>query len=155
MAEISRDLRLHLDRVLPAPRPLVFRMHADPELFARWWGPKGFSAPNVELDVRPGGRYRVEMQPPEGDPFYLSGEFREVDPPARLAYTFAWEDPDPDDRETMVVFALRDLDGSTQVTVDQGPFATEARLALHEEGWTETLDRLAELITSQEWPEQR
>ena len=35
------------------------------------------------------------MQPPEGDPFYLTGEFREVDPPARLAYTFVWEDPIP------------------------------------------------------------
>ena len=47
------------------------------------------------------GRYRIEMQPPEGDAFYLIGEVREVDPPARLAYTFIWEDPDPDDVETL------------------------------------------------------
>ena len=95
MAATSGELTLHLERVVPAPRPFVFRMHSDPELFAQWWGPKGFSAPSVELDVRVGGRYRIAMQPPEGDRFYLSGEFREVDPPARLAYTFRWEDPDP------------------------------------------------------------
>ena len=153
MAATSGELTLHLERVLPAPRALVFRMHSDPELFAQWWGPKGFSAPSVDLDVRVGGRYRIAMQPPEGDRFYLSGEFREVDPPARLAYTFRWEDPDPDDRETMVVFSLRDLGGSTELTVDQGPFATEERRALHEQGWTETVDRLTELLTSRQWPE--
>jgi uncharacterized protein YndB with AHSA1/START domain len=153
MAATSGELMLHLERVLLAPRPLVFRMHSDPELFAQWWGPKGFSAPSVELDVRVGGHYRIAMQPPEGDRFFLSGKFREVDPPARLAYTFRWEDPDPDDRETMVVFSLRDLGGSTELTVDQGPFATEGRRALHEQGWTETVDRLTELITSREWPE--
>jgi uncharacterized protein YndB with AHSA1/START domain len=47
------------------------------------------------------------MQPPEGDSFYLTGEFREVDPPARLAYTFVWEDPDPDDVATLVVLEFR------------------------------------------------
>jgi uncharacterized protein YndB with AHSA1/START domain len=51
-------------------------------------GPKGFSAPEVELDVRVGGRYRIEMQPLEGNGFFILGEFRQVDPPTRLAYTF-------------------------------------------------------------------
>lgn len=152
MAATSGELALHLQRVLPAARPFVFGLHTDPELLARWWGPKGFSAPSVELDVRVGGRYRIEMQPPEGDRFFLSGEFREVDPPSRLAYTFRWEDPDPDDRETVVVLSLRDLGDSTELTVDQGPFATEGRRALHEQGWTETLDRLADMITTREWP---
>ncbi len=67
------------------------------------------------------------MQPPEGDLFYLQGEFREVDPPRRLAYTFRWEDPDPDDVETIVTLSLRGLDGSTELTVNQGSFATEPR----------------------------
>ena len=53
------------------------------------------------------------MQPPDGDVFHLSGVFREVDPPVRLAYTFRWEEPDPDDRETMVTLSLRDLGEST------------------------------------------
>ena len=145
----SDELTLHLVRVLPAPRPRVFRAHTDPDVLAKWWGPKGFTAPDIELDLRVGGRYRIAMQPPEGDLFYLSGEFREVDPPSRLAYTFRWEDPDPDDRETVVTFSLRDRGESTEVTVDQGVFATEARQALHVQGWTETLDRLEELMVSE------
>ena len=89
------------------------------------------------------------MQPPDGDPFHLTGEFREVDPPARLAYTFVWEDPDPDDVETLVVLSYRDLGGSTEVGLRQGPFKTEARHELHRNGWTESFDKLDRLISSQ------
>src|SRR6476660_2136273 len=107
------ELTFLLERVLPASRSLVFRMHAEPDLLAQWWGPKGFTAPSVELDVRVGGRYRIAMQPPEGDRFFLAGEFREVDPGTRLVYTFRWEPPDADDRETVVVVSLRNRGGST------------------------------------------
>lgn len=148
MAGAVNELTLHLERVLPAPRALVFRAHADPDLLAKWWGPKGFSAPSIEFDLRVGGGYRIAMQPSDGVLFYLSGEFLEVDPPARLAYTFRWEDPDPDDRETIVRLSLGDLDESTQVSVDQGVFVTEGRRALHEQGWTESLDRLQELMST-------
>jgi len=142
------ELKLHLERVLPASRSLVFKAHIDPGELAKWWGPKGFTAPNVQLDVRVGGSYRIAMQPPGGDLFCLSGEFREVDPPSRLAYTFRWENPDPEDRETVVTISLRDLGATTELTVDQSVFATERRLALHTQGWTEGLDRLEALVSA-------
>jgi uncharacterized protein YndB with AHSA1/START domain len=88
------------------------------------------------------------MQPPEGDLFHLTGEFREVDPPARLAYTFVWEPPDPDDRETLVTLSFRDVDGSTEVDFKQGVFATKARRALHEQGWRDSFERLQELLSA-------
>ena len=143
-------LSLHLERVLPAPPDVVFRMYAEPELLAQWWGPEGFTSPTIELDLRVGGRYRIAMQPPEGESFVLAGEFRAVNPPTRLVYTFRWEPPDIDDRETVVVFSLRDQGGSTVLTVDQQPFATDARLALHEQGWSESLDRLQRLFTGRD-----
>jgi uncharacterized protein YndB with AHSA1/START domain len=143
-------LTLHLERFLRAPAALVFRMHTEPDLLARWWGPKGFHAPSIELDPRAGGRFRIEMQPPEGDRFFLVGEFRDVEPAARLVYTFRWEDPHPDDRETLVALALRDVGDGTELTVDQGDFATEERRELHEQGWTETLDRLDELLADRD-----
>ena len=123
-------------------------MHAEAELLAKWWGPKGFSTPTIELDVRVGGAYRIAMQPPGGEAFTLSGEFREVERPTRLVYTFRWDPPDPDDRETVAAWSLRDVGAATQLIVDQGSFATEARLAVHQEGWSETLDRLHELISA-------
>jgi uncharacterized protein YndB with AHSA1/START domain len=146
MGELAK-LALHLQRVLPASPSLLFRMHTEPDLLAQWWGPKGFSAPSIELDSRVGGRYRIAMQPPEGELFFVSGEFREVEPATRLVYTFRWEPPDPDDLENVVAFSLQERRASTAVTVDQRPFATEARQTLHEQGWTESLDRLEALIT--------
>ena len=141
-------LTLDMKRVLRAPPALVFRALTEPHELAKWWGPHGFTSPSVEVDLRIGGGYRIEMQPPERDAFYLSGEFREVDPPARLVYTFRWEDPDPDDQETVVTLSFRDLGGSTELVASQGTFAVERRLALHEEGWTDALDRLQELMSS-------
>ena len=102
----SSELALDIKRVLLAPRSLLFKACTEPDELAKWWGPRGFTAPRVEVDLVVGGSYRIAMQPPDGDVFYLSGEFREVDPPAHLAYTFRWEDPDPDDQETVVTLSL-------------------------------------------------
>ncbi len=124
----------------------MFAAHVDPDELAAWWGPRGFTAPQVELDARVGGRYRIAMRPPGGDPFHVSGEFREVAPPTRLVYTFRWEEPTPDDRETLVALSLAERDGATALVVEQGVFATQERRSLHVNGWTETLDRLEELL---------
>ena len=102
----SDELRLEMKRVLAAVPSVAFRAFTDPGELPKWWGPEGFTTPSLEFQPRVGESYRIEMQPPEGDPFYLTGEFREVDPPARLAYTFVWEDPDPDDVETFVALSF-------------------------------------------------
>jgi uncharacterized protein YndB with AHSA1/START domain len=143
---------LHLERALSAPVSTVFSMNTQPELLAQWWGPTGFSVPAVELDVRAGGRYRITMQPPQGDAFFLAGEYREVVEDSSLAYTFRWEPPDPDDRETVVRLSLQDLGNSTALTVDQGNFTTEARRALHVQGWTESIDHLETLLRGPQQP---
>jgi uncharacterized protein YndB with AHSA1/START domain len=144
----SGSLTLRLDRVLPAPRPLVFRACTEPDELAQWWGPHGFTTPEVDLDLRVGGGYRFGMQPPDGELFHLSGEFREIEPPARLVYTFRWEEPDPEDRETLVTMTLQDRGDSTEVALVQSGFATEARRALHVDGWTDCLERLQDLLSS-------
>jgi uncharacterized protein YndB with AHSA1/START domain len=138
---VSR-LILQMTRTLPAHCSRVFSALTEPDELATWWGPNGFTAPSVELDVRVGGGYRIAMQPPEGELFHLAGEFLEVVAPARLRYTFRWEDPDPEDQETIVTLSLEDLGEATVLTFSQGEFATERRRALHEEGWTNSLDRL-------------
>jgi uncharacterized protein YndB with AHSA1/START domain len=140
-------LTLRLREVIPAPRESVWKGLTDPELLSRWWGPHGFTSPSIEQDLRVGGRYRIAMQPPEGEPFHLSGEFRELDPPARLAYTFVWEPPNPDDQETVAALSLTDRGDSTELALEQGPFATEERRALHRDGWTESLEKLKVLFS--------
>jgi uncharacterized protein YndB with AHSA1/START domain len=143
---VGHGLVLRLERTMPAPRAVVYRALTDPEELAKWWGPRGFTAPSVEFDPRVGGSYRIAMQPPDGDLFHLSGEFREVDPPARLAYTFRWDPPDPDDRETLATLSLRDRGERTELLLTQGEFATEERRALHEGGWTDAFERLVGVL---------
>jgi uncharacterized protein YndB with AHSA1/START domain len=144
----SNDLTLELKGEMPASGDRVWQALTEPGELAKWWGPNGFTSPSVELDLRVGGAYRIAMQPPEGELFHLSGEFTEVDPPSRLAYTFVWDPPNPDDRETTAALSLTDLGESTELSLEQGVFATEERLALHRDGWTDSFGRLRELLSS-------
>jgi uncharacterized protein YndB with AHSA1/START domain len=139
---------LELMFLLPGPPEQIFTALTEPAELARWWGPHGFTTPEIELDVRVGGTYRFGMQPPDGDLFYVTGEFVEVDPPRRLVYTFRWEPPDPDDRETTVALTLRDAGQATEIALRHGTFTTPARLALHRDGWTESLEKLREHLVS-------
>jgi uncharacterized protein YndB with AHSA1/START domain len=143
----SERLALHLQRVIHAPPETVFAACIEPERLAEWWGPAGFTTGAIELDVREDGPYRITMQPPDADAFHLRGRFIEVDPPRRLSYTFEWEEPDPDDRKTTVTLTFLDHPEGTKLRLDQGPFATDSRLALHTAGWTETLARLERFLT--------
>ena len=148
MGPRSDGLILELRRLLPQPPPVVFAALSDPRDLREWWGPEGFTVGSLSFPARVGEAYRIEMRPPEGSPFHVSGEFREVDPPARLAYTFAWEEPDPDDVETLVRLSLSDSGTTTEVALAQGAFKTEARRALHRDGWTDSFDKLARLLGS-------
>jgi uncharacterized protein YndB with AHSA1/START domain len=148
MAGRPGELTLELTRALPAGRPAVFAAFSDARELAKWWGPKGFTTPSLEFEPRVGEGYRIEMQPPAGDRFHLTGEFRDVDPPARLAYTFVWEEPDPDDVENLVDLSFRELGESTEVALVQGPFKTEARRALHRDGWTDGFDKLERVMSA-------
>jgi uncharacterized protein YndB with AHSA1/START domain len=143
-----RELTLRMAVVLRARPARVFHALTEPAELSHWWGPHGFEVPHVSLDLRVGGTYRFSMQPPEGELFHLRGEFREIDPPRQLAYTFIWEEPDPDDVETTVVLSLVDLDGETRLSLQHGDFATDERRALHEGGWSDSLERLDALILS-------
>lgn len=133
---------LEQEHVIDAPPERVFALLTEPAELATWWGPHGFTTPEIYLDLRVGGGYRFTMQPPDGEAFHLSGEFLEVDPPNRLSLTFRWDEPVPDDRETVVVLALGPRGGATQVSLSQADFATAERLDLHRSGWDESFEKL-------------
>ena len=82
------------------------------------------------------------MKPPEGDVFGFRGTFVAVEAPRRLAYTFVYEEPDPDDLETLVTVTFEPTDPGTRLILDHGPFKTAPRWDLHRAGWTDTLERL-------------
>ena len=67
-------------------------------------------------------------------------------PPSWLSYTFRWDEPTPDDRETVVELTVDDLGGGALLSLWQGEFATGERLVLHRHGWTDSLDKLSTLL---------
>ena len=130
------------ERVFNAAPERVFGLLTEPAQLAEWWGPYGFTTPEIHLDLRVGGGYRFTMQPPDGEAFHLSGNFLEVHAPNRLSFTFRWDEPDPDDRETVVVLSLSSLGGATKVSLSQAEFATAERLELHRSGWADSFEKL-------------
>ena len=68
--------------------------------------------------------------------------------PSRLAFTFRWDEPVPDDRETVVELSLVGIGGRTTVTLTQGDFATEERLELHRSGWADSFDKLDAVLNA-------
>jgi uncharacterized protein YndB with AHSA1/START domain len=148
MTDATGALVLYLECTLPAPPEEIFRMLTEPSQLVRWWGPHGFTIPAADLNLVAGGRYRFRMAPPEGEPFHLSGEFLEIDPPWRLVFTFRWEEPTPDDRETVADLSLQSGGKGTRLSLSQGPFLTEERVALHRRGWTESFEKLQAVLES-------
>jgi uncharacterized protein YndB with AHSA1/START domain len=144
---LSARLILEMTHVLPAAPAVVFAAFTDPDQLRKWWGPKGFTIASLDFDPVVGKSYRIEMQPPEGDVFFLAGEFLAVEPAAHLACTFVWEDPDPDDVETEVELTFRERDGSTEIGFRQGEFKTEGRYSLHHDGWSDSFEKLQRLLS--------
>jgi len=148
MNGVPGRLALELRCFLDAPPERIFKALTDPAELAKWWGPSGFTTPEIELDLSVGSGYRFGMQPPDGALFHLAGKFLEIDPPSKLAYTFRWEEPDPDDRETVVRLSLSVAADKTGLSLSQSWFATEARLVLHQHGWSDSFQRLSKHIES-------
>jgi uncharacterized protein YndB with AHSA1/START domain len=67
------EQELVLTRVFDAPRELVFKVWTDPKHLARWWGPRGFTNPVCELDLRPGGAILIHMRGPDGTVYPMTG----------------------------------------------------------------------------------
>ena len=130
--------------VVDAPRADVFRAWTDPEELQAWWGPGAFTTPSASVDLRPGGRYELVMQPPGGDTrFVLAGEYREVRPPERLVYTWRWEVGVPDPRESLVTVEFRDLGARTEVVLVHDNFVGPGPLEPYVTGWESGLEKLA------------
>lgn len=144
--EQPENTTLRLTRRLAAPRERVFRAWTSPQALQRWWGPAGFSTPSAEIDLRPGGSFRIAMQPPAGPITYLFGTFREVRPPERLVYTWQSDAAGMSPGETLVTVDFLDWGEETEVVLTHELFpSTEVRDA-HGFGWNGSLDRLADLV---------
>ena len=137
----TKTHELRLTKVVRAPREKVFEAWTSPEWLRRWYGMTDeWTVPVAEVDLRVGGRYRIEMQPPEGDGFDEAGEFLEIVPNERLVFTMtsrAWA-------ETLrVTVELLDHPDGCEVRLTDAGYATADLRDQHAQGWPGWLDRLA------------
>ena len=143
---------LVLTRLISAPRARVFKAWTDPKQFAKWWGPHHFTAPKVKLDARPGGKIEVDMQGPPGSPwekpYPMGGEFREVSPYDRLAFTTSIGGGAVHENLNEVTFA--DEGGKTEMSLAVTVLRTTPEfaksLAGMEQGWSQSLQKLSALL---------
>lgn len=85
------DCEVIMTRVFDAPAALVFEAYTRPEHLQRWMlGADGWTMPVCEMDARAGGSYRFVWRRPSGSEIEVTGEYREVAPPARLVMTESW-----------------------------------------------------------------
>src|SRR5205809_3469040 len=88
---LPSDTEILMTRVFDAPRSLVFETHSKAEHLRRWWGPRRYEMPVCEIDFRPGGAWRMVHRGEDGAEHGFRGEFREIEPPERIVWTFEYE----------------------------------------------------------------
>ncbi len=106
--ERTSDRELVVTRTANGPVHLVFEAWAKPELFKRWWTPASFGITflSCEMDVRTGGRYRLEFGHPSSEqPMAFFGRYIEVVPNERIVWTN--EEGDEEGAVTTVTFEAR------------------------------------------------
>jgi len=142
-----------MTRVFDAPRRLVFDALTKPELFKRWFGPRGWSLAVCEIDLKAGGAWRSVLRGPGGQEMGMRGVYQEVVPPERLVSTESFDDYPGESLNTLVLF---EKDGKTTFTITVRYQSQEIRDAViksgMEHGAAECYDKLAELLAPPEAP---
>jgi uncharacterized protein YndB with AHSA1/START domain len=153
-------------RSFDAPRETVFAAWTEPKKLARWWGPHAMTNPVCEIDLRPGGRYRIVMRGPNGVEYPLKGELREVRRPERLVLTMDAEEHPAEWHQALranrragsseeglravVTVTFAERSGRTKVTIVNEYESVQTRNAVvkmgSNDGWAQSLERLEWLL---------
>ena len=133
---------LHIRRNFSATPEKVFEAWTQKEQFSQWFAPsKEFKTIIHHMDVRPGGRYRVELQDPAGKAHIVEGTYREIIPSQRIVFSWAWE-TEPQHGEMEITLEFWPAPEGTELSLTQRNFPNQTSRDEHNKGWTGCLDRL-------------
>jgi len=138
-----------MTRIFDAPRALVWMATSEPQHFVKWWGPRRMINELVEMDVRPGGKWRIRQRDgKDGATYEFWGEYLEIVPPEKSVSTQHFLDFPP----IIVTIRLEDLGARTRMITEQRLDSLASRDGLLASGMTggasESYDRLAELLAT-------
>ena len=148
-----------IERTFDAPVDLIWQMWTEPEHFKNWYGPKGFTVPVAEMDVRVGGKHLFCMESPDGSmKMWSTGEYTEIVPNERLVYTDSMADengnvvspsamgmPEGYPATTEVTVLLEELGGRTKMVMTHAGVPADSGAG---GGWNQAFDKLADLIAT-------
>lgn len=152
-----------ISRIFDAAPKDVWAAWTEPARMVRWWGPRIVKTPVCELDVRPGGKYRVVMRTADGMEYPITGVYREVVPPSKLVFTMdcsehpgEWHDMvDPNRKgnpnpagEMLATVTFEKQERKTKLTLriqmKSSAICDNMKKMGLNEGWSESLDRLGQ-----------
>ena len=146
-----------IERTFDAPVDLIWQMWTNPEYFKNWYGPKGFTVPVADMDMRVGGKRLICMASPDGSmKMWTTGEYTEIVPNERLVYTESPADengnvvspsamgmPDGYPATTEVTVLLEDLGGRTKMVMTHAGVPADSGAG---GGWEQAFDKLTDHI---------
>ena len=137
-----------ITRVFDAPRELIFLAWTNPQHLAQWWGPRGFTCPRCEMDVRPCGLIRIDMRAPNGAIYPMCGVYLEIATPERITYTAgALDEKGFQLFEFLHVVKFGERDGKTTLVMKTQLVKTTVEAAKYiggfEAGMSQSLEKLA------------
>lgn len=131
-------------------REQVFKAFANAEALQQWIAPdNSFETKVLEFNFHTGGHYRIEFILPNGVHTSLSGQYKIINQPKQLSFTWCWEKPDPHAGiESLVTVDFHEKHNATEVVISHIKFTNSEMKQRHSTGWLGTLTRL------QTWLEQ-
>jgi uncharacterized protein YndB with AHSA1/START domain len=145
-AQSSASITLQVKRTFRAPRAQVFRAWTDRAELARWFAPSAeYTTVVPELELRVGGRYRVEMHHKGGNVHTVFGTYQEIKPPEKVVFTWRW-DGDTSPEDSVVTIEFHDLGSSTEVTLTHERLPNPEERDKHAHGWNGCMDQLAGIL---------
>jgi glutathione S-transferase len=143
---------LNLSRFIRAPREKVFDAFTTEAGMASWMGPRGMHVRIARADTQVGGAWQVQMLARDGSHHDVGGQFRLLERPHRLAYTWQWQGDDNNPMaglSTLVEVELLEKDGGTELRMTHSGFPAAGMRDGHNQGWTSTLNRLNDALDPQ------
>ena len=137
------DATLILKRVLNATPERAFQAWTSAEHIQQWMRPEpGMVVPLARMDLRVGGKFRIQMKTPDGEFFTAVGVFQEVKAPERLVYTWDWEKDgsgaefgEVEGKPSLITVEFLKRGGRTELVLTHSRFATVESRDSHARGW--------------------
>lgn len=137
------ETSLSITRRIPASPKDVFDAWTDAESMRTWMRPADGADARVTLDVRVGGKYRIDMIGGNGRVYEHTGEYLVIDRPRTLKFT--WISEGTEQRASTVTIELRPVGKETELTLTHEGLPSAKATAGHTKGWTEILDQFEKI----------